>query len=829
MFKVKKGKKAGAGGSAPFKLTLLEATGPSSGGAGEGDSDQEEETEKLARLLGISTGKKKKKKKKKNSAKKRKGAPRDNSKESLSSEQQPKKQKTSGAPSTSDSAESASEAPRQESLESSGIYSSEYLRVSNTFKRQSMLTSSSLEPIGLARRKCFDNVMGEFLIGNTFARSLVSPEEAQKFTGSTFKFLWTGVGDLRNPLTTLSNLPSGDRAKNVQLFMNDISPVTFARNIALLALVVGSPGHDKSALNSFVAIWSDSLLEKSIFFALKRALRYLLGLKAFPPWLQVSPETWAVCVKHWKAWESKAERMKPKLVGARKAALKGNGGGHGRAGAVHGWNVHGVSSRLYSKSRDTYVNPTMYDFVTEGEIRYLECQGPAGSFSSLPDPKKNGEKFASSLFEAWRPLLASFQEYVKNGLLLCCFKIGDGLRIMRSAAKKGTKFHAIDSSNIMDYVGLWNLVLSARTSLAVEEPGWKSFLFTEQIMSLSTTIEEMLGSDLPPFDPSFNRSLSSFLGLNAASVPGSLQIDEREKVVHARWYKNRDSPSVQAVDLKAFDPSGVDANVCISLLDMMKDILDPRPMTAAMLEAVTNPLDQSYIWPTSTTGTFVEMIAAVCSSDKHRNKIAGLLDECFYQRKLSGDIPFIKNRTLALRVECSLRAERLEPALEVGQAYENNLLYKGVQRTCLKNVKPLFDLFKPKGGIFEPALALCLVRNKTILEAIMEKTGKWERGVEADDEPVNILYEWFEDRGGFAVQFIDNIEIVRGDEKHGLTVIVNLPMEDSKPVVHQGKPQADTALPAPRHPPLLAFKYGILIDVQQCQIVSRPIKMRKYL
>ena len=60
MFKVKKGKKAGAGGSAPFKLTLLEATGPSSGGAGEGDSDQEEETEKLARLLGISTGKKKK-------------------------------------------------------------------------------------------------------------------------------------------------------------------------------------------------------------------------------------------------------------------------------------------------------------------------------------------------------------------------------------------------------------------------------------------------------------------------------------------------------------------------------------------------------------------------------------------------------------------------------------------------------------------------------------------------------------------------------------------------------------------------------------------------
>ena len=78
--------------------------------------------------------------------------------------------------------------------------------------------------------------MGEFLIGNTFAQ-LVTPEEAKVYKTSTFKFLWTGVGDLRNPLTTLRNLCKDDSDRNVHLFMNDISPVTFARNIVLLALL----------------------------------------------------------------------------------------------------------------------------------------------------------------------------------------------------------------------------------------------------------------------------------------------------------------------------------------------------------------------------------------------------------------------------------------------------------------------------------------------------------------------------------------------------------------------------------------------------------------
>ena len=52
-----------------------------------------------------------------------------------------------------------------------------------------------------------DNVMSEFLIGNTFARTLLTKEEANLVDEhSILKLLWVGCGDIRNPLTTLKML-----------------------------------------------------------------------------------------------------------------------------------------------------------------------------------------------------------------------------------------------------------------------------------------------------------------------------------------------------------------------------------------------------------------------------------------------------------------------------------------------------------------------------------------------------------------------------------------------------------------------------------------------
>lgn len=97
-----------------------------------------------------------------------------------------------------------------------------------------------------SRRKLIDEVMGGFLIGNTFARSLVTPSEAQAIADQstrvhddvTFKFLWIGVGDIRNPLTTLSSIPTKCRA---DLHFNDTSSMVLARDIVVLMLAVQYP------------------------------------------------------------------------------------------------------------------------------------------------------------------------------------------------------------------------------------------------------------------------------------------------------------------------------------------------------------------------------------------------------------------------------------------------------------------------------------------------------------------------------------------------------------------------------------------------------------
>ena len=78
-------------------------------------------------------------------------------------------------------------------------------------------------------------------------------------------------------------------------------------------------------------------------------------------------------------------------------------------------------------------------------------------------------------------------------------------RTLLPTAQCGRGFHAIDTSNVMDYVGAWNLVLACLPSLASPEPSSSStqlwpyspFIFTEQIIGQATTIDNMLLEVLP--------------------------------------------------------------------------------------------------------------------------------------------------------------------------------------------------------------------------------------------------------------------------------------------------------------------------------------------
>ena len=110
-----------------------------------------------------------------------------------------------------------------------------------------------LNPVSTARRKLVDEIMRTFVIGNTFARSLLTKTEAQGLCsllaqqqpGSDIekpvKLLWVGVGDIRNPLTTLTAFPPSPRV-NLQFHLNDVSSATIARAVVLL--IVGSQRAD---------------------------------------------------------------------------------------------------------------------------------------------------------------------------------------------------------------------------------------------------------------------------------------------------------------------------------------------------------------------------------------------------------------------------------------------------------------------------------------------------------------------------------------------------------------------------------------------------------
>ena len=116
-----------------------------------------------------------------------------------------------------------------------------------------------------------------------------------------------------------------------------------------------------------------------------------------------------------------------------------------------------------------------------------------------------------------------------------------------------------------------------------------------------------------------------------------------------------------------------------------------------------------------------------------------------------------------------------------------------------------------------------------MLESLLKIMG-WAKAQD-EKEPVNLLYEFLTERGAFAVQIIDNIKFTQKN----LEVEVILPTlkEDRKPRQHyclgkDSKKPAETEK-VPRHPPVSAFKYCLLIDVQQCEIVSEPVKLRKIL
>eukprot|EP00750_Incisomonas_marina_P011739 INCI16410.13.p1 GENE.INCI16410.13~~INCI16410.13.p1 ORF type:complete len:580 (+),score=65.71 INCI16410.13:934-2673(+) len=283
-------------------------------------------------------------------------------------------------------------------------------------------------------------------------------------------------------------------------------------------------------------------------------LQVRLARGDIPPWLEIAPSSQRSLQRHWAAWLDHLRTLdgSQRLLSIRAATISIKGSGHGRVGVSASWQSHGVSSLPDSARRNLrYVNPTLFDFVQNPNApKFMESQGCAGAFRGLRG-QVGTATFAASLQQKWFPLLEKLATASSEGFLRCLFVHGDCMELLPQRAL-GEGFHAIDTSNVMDYCGAWNLVLACVPCLEAttkQTSPFRPFVFTEQILGVASTVDDMLREVLP-YDEDASHRLAGLMGLRISPVPRALDHDASEKVVHARWclcQPNASTASRQAV------------------------------------------------------------------------------------------------------------------------------------------------------------------------------------------------------------------------------------------------------------------------------------------
>ena len=151
----------------------------------------------------------------------------------------------------------------------------------------------------------------------------------------------------------------------------------------------------------------------------------------------------------------------------------------------------------------------------------------------------------------------------------------------------------------------------------------------EQILGVSNSVDDML---LEKFPHKGSKELAAAMALDI--VPLAVA-DGREKVVHARF---------QRCDARAT------IDVEIVLKRAMKLCMSPAHMSADMLEDGKLAIECSYAWPLSTVATFASLLSKISCVDA----------SAFLKTMLSSPLPkHVRNRSLALRIQCSLLWELL--------------------------------------------------------------------------------------------------------------------------------------------------------------------------
>ena len=166
--------------------------------------------------------------------------------------------------------------------------------------------------------------MSGFVVGNTNARGIDPAYLDVTQERGRMNILYLGVGDMRNPLTTVHSLdakikdnrdfPKG-RTLRICLHLNDMNTIVLARNAVFLLLAVHATciGTVEQATAAAIALWSDAyFLAKSTSTQVAEALTKLiehsdsrsltLGGVA---WLRAGcHQSFVVMRSHWMVWRA---------------------------------------------------------------------------------------------------------------------------------------------------------------------------------------------------------------------------------------------------------------------------------------------------------------------------------------------------------------------------------------------------------------------------------------------------------------------------------------------------------------------------------------------
>jgi len=657
--------------------------------------------------------------------------------------------------------------------------------------------------------------------------------------------MYVGVGDIRNALSTLNAVDS-DNAVNFCL--NDFSSFTLARDVVIL--VLGSLD-----TVSGIAAWCDFKISRNTSNQLKTALEQLCQNK-FPEWMTFHCTEQLSC--HWNLWlECLGDESKSASLDTIRTETVSRGGGHDRVGVSECWRKSGIASFTEHDAKQFEIlNPLLFDLSS---CQYMEVQGPGASFSALEPFTIGTTEFAQTLFNCWDVLFSNFRN---RSNVAFHFVVGDCV-MLGLGGQLGCGYDVIDTSNLMDYLGLWNLLVTFGPLLT---PVSGSFIVTEQILGNSETINDML-VELIPHDADISKFLALLIGLEVGDLPSVLKPKSIEKVMLARWTRgsiqdswhtftsdfSRSLKQKKKLALREIKPllsesvfsslrtlwlseisqahviaedsrhpdkevhrfvkfckeqsntleSEMNAQLVSDVYKFMNAVFAPVHLTEEMLTDVYRAVELSYPFPSSTIGTFVTFFKLAARMDHGSNLIAGTLDR-FFQDPSFFDHTQIRNRLLEMCIQSKIFFDELKPALN--HSDNHHPLFHQVLDSNLVNyscvISPIRDILKPKGGILEPALAVFLVRNDKVLKKIEKANGMWSKD---GDLSLNMVYEFVNDSQYEDIQILDSLCF--DSSCYRLT----FPLPE---IIYSRKSE------------LLRFKFLVLVDIQEFRILSAPVELR---